>query len=185
MAETIKTHIHWKPSLREAVKRLAVEEKDRLSFVCAYEQAIQTFSPCIHALIVETQAVGDGFALLSGIWVADERLLHRLAIARHIWAFAVTGTTARQVMPWLFSLGELAAHDCVDEWLSSLSTPEGEQTQAAFMEPSKEWIDLLPEADISTDTLCGLAFTQPARTCAGCARGCTHCSACSATNTNI
>lgn len=171
--------------MQDVEKRLAIKEADRLIFSRAYTEAIKTFSPCIHAFTAQIEATGDDFVLVSGIWVEDKRLLHALASALHIWAFAVAGVAPKQAIPWLFTLSELAARDCAAVWRSTLPASEGEDVQITFIEPTNEWEILLPDVVMEVDTLCGFAYTLPARTCSCHGKGCSHCSCCGAINTNV
>lgn len=185
MAVIEQTVCEWTPSQHVIAKRLDVREEDRLSFDEAYRIAMETFVPCVHACEVQIEAIGDHFALLSGIWVEEERLVQTLRSALRIWIFAVTGVETRYEIAWLSSLSELAARDCVAQWLLSIPKSQGERTEVIYREPSPEWTDALSLQNVKADHLCGVALTMPGNGCVGCRQAGCQCSACSATKTNV
>lgn len=164
--------ISWQPGLQALAQGIGAQASDMPSLEKAYAEALRSFSPCVHARSIQIEAIGDHFVLLSGVWVEEERVVRALSNADHLLAFAVTGMEA-DVGDWQ-AIAEMAANDCVLEWLDGMSRRTEERFDAVYFRPSPEWMDLfsLPLKVYQ----CGIAYTSVRHVCSCSLKGCEGCS---------
>lgn len=122
----------WTATRDAAMEALRVDEEDAALFDEVFDAAKAAFSPRAIIREVQIDALGDDFAMLSGVWFEGARIAEVLADAKRVWAYLATAGEKPDLHPddpmvgwWLQTLGEMAVHEATRGMMDAISVPEG------------------------------------------------------------
>ncbi len=174
----IRTPFVWNPALAETMARLGVDESNRDAFGRALDGAARGFAPFLLVREVTIDAVGDGFAQLSGEWLEDARLAARLTEAQRAWVFLASAGAALPEGPWVEDLAALAAYDALADRVTAMGRAERAKVDAIATAETAALLRLLGLDGIpGPEAALGVLYTAPVSpgSCGGCG-GCGNCS---------
>lgn len=147
-----------------------VDETEWPAFEAAYRR-IEGLGQEALCREVSIDAVGEGFALLSGEWLEGELAENCLRPARRAWVYGVFFTAPLpESMPWAASLGETLIRDTAEGARRKIAAGEGVRLGVMAWRPEL-LLPLLAAGDSKPRGVCenaGILYTLETPACGGC-----------------